>query len=161
MKEFRPAKKRAEVSVGESVRILRELQGLSQNQLAELSGVPQATLSAIGKRPGSPRCRARQGTRTCAPMSSGGAGIPRLGSARCNRGLTRRSSGRADSAFQLGGRWCGAPLNLIVGRQDRVSRTSDSLQALMVRADDEPELMGSPHADTVACAGRADHRRIK
>ena len=47
MREFRPAKKRAEVSVGESVRILRELQGLSQNQLAELSGVPQATLSAI------------------------------------------------------------------------------------------------------------------
>ena len=47
MKEFRPARKRAEVSVGESVRILRELQGLSQNQLAELSGVPQATLSAI------------------------------------------------------------------------------------------------------------------
>ncbi len=28
MKEFRPAKKRAEVSVGESVRILRELQEL-------------------------------------------------------------------------------------------------------------------------------------
>ena len=47
MKEFRPAKKRAEVSVGESVRIIRELQGLSQNQLAELSGVPQGTLSAI------------------------------------------------------------------------------------------------------------------
>jgi transcriptional regulator with XRE-family HTH domain len=47
MKEFRPARKRAEVSVGESVRILRELQGFSQNQLAELSGVPQATLSAI------------------------------------------------------------------------------------------------------------------
>ena len=47
MKDFRPAKKRTEVSVGESVRILRELQGLSQNQLAELSGVPQATISAI------------------------------------------------------------------------------------------------------------------
>jgi transcriptional regulator with XRE-family HTH domain len=47
MKEFRPARKRAEVSVGESVRILRELQGLSQNQLAEISGVTQATLSAI------------------------------------------------------------------------------------------------------------------
>jgi transcriptional regulator with XRE-family HTH domain len=47
MKDFRPAKKRTEVSVGESVRILRELQGLSQNQLAQLSGVPQATLSAI------------------------------------------------------------------------------------------------------------------
>jgi transcriptional regulator with XRE-family HTH domain len=47
MKEFRPARKRIEVSVGESVRIVRELQGLSQNRLAELSGVPQATLSAI------------------------------------------------------------------------------------------------------------------
>ena len=47
MKDFRPAKKRADVSVGESVRILRELQGLSQNQVAELSGIPQATLSAI------------------------------------------------------------------------------------------------------------------
>ncbi|WP_310389230.1 helix-turn-helix transcriptional regulator [Roseateles sp.] len=47
MKEFRSAKKRAPVSVGESVRILRELQGFSQNQLAKLSGVPQATLSAI------------------------------------------------------------------------------------------------------------------
>jgi transcriptional regulator with XRE-family HTH domain len=47
MKGFRPAKRRAGVSVGESVRILRELQGLSQNQLAESSGVPQATLSAI------------------------------------------------------------------------------------------------------------------
>ena len=47
MRQYRPAKKRIEVSVGESVRIIRELQGLSQNQLAELSGVPQATLSAI------------------------------------------------------------------------------------------------------------------
>jgi transcriptional regulator with XRE-family HTH domain len=47
MKEFRPAKKRIEVSVGESVRIVRELQGLSQNRLAALSGIPQATLSAI------------------------------------------------------------------------------------------------------------------
>jgi transcriptional regulator with XRE-family HTH domain len=32
---------------GESVRILRELQGMSQNQLAQASGIPQATLSAI------------------------------------------------------------------------------------------------------------------
>ena len=47
MKEFRPARKRIEVSVGESVRIVRELQGLSQNQLADLTGIPQATLSAI------------------------------------------------------------------------------------------------------------------
>ena len=47
MKLFRPAKTRIEVSVGESVRILRELQELSQSQLAERSGIPQSTISAI------------------------------------------------------------------------------------------------------------------
>lgn len=47
MKTFSPAKKRIEVSVGESVRILRELQDMSQNQLAQLTGIPQATISAI------------------------------------------------------------------------------------------------------------------
>lgn len=47
MNEFGPAKKRVEVSVGESVRILRELQELSQTQLSKLSGIPQATISAI------------------------------------------------------------------------------------------------------------------
>jgi transcriptional regulator with XRE-family HTH domain len=47
MKDFVAAKKRVDVSVGESVRIIREMQGLSQNQLAKLSGIPQATLSAI------------------------------------------------------------------------------------------------------------------
>ena len=47
MNQFRPAKKRITVSVGESVRIIRELQGLSQNQLAQRTGIPQATLSAI------------------------------------------------------------------------------------------------------------------
>ena len=47
MKEFRPAKKRIEVSVGESVRIMRELQEMSQNRLAQATGIPQATISAI------------------------------------------------------------------------------------------------------------------
>ena len=47
MKQFRSAKKRITVSAGESVRIIRELQGLSQNQLAQRTGIPQATLSAI------------------------------------------------------------------------------------------------------------------
>lgn len=47
MKQFRSAKKRIAVSAGESVRIIRELQGLSQNQLAQRTGIPQATLSAI------------------------------------------------------------------------------------------------------------------
>jgi transcriptional regulator with XRE-family HTH domain len=47
MSQFRPAKKRVDVSVGESVRIIRKLQGLSQTQLAQRTGIPQATLSAI------------------------------------------------------------------------------------------------------------------
>ena len=47
MKEYRPAKRRVAVSVGDSVRIVRELQGLSQNELAQRTGIPQATLSAI------------------------------------------------------------------------------------------------------------------
>jgi len=44
---FRKAKKTVDVSVGESVRIVRELQELSQNELAALSGIPQSTISAI------------------------------------------------------------------------------------------------------------------
>lgn len=47
MSQFRPAKKRIEVSVGESVRILRELQELSQSELSRLTGIAQATISAI------------------------------------------------------------------------------------------------------------------
>ena len=47
MKKFRPAKKRVEISVGEFVRILRELQELSQSQLSKLTGIPQAAISAI------------------------------------------------------------------------------------------------------------------
>ena len=47
MSEYVKARREVEVSVGESVRILRELQELSQNQLAELAGIPQSTISAI------------------------------------------------------------------------------------------------------------------
>ena len=47
MKNYRKAKKTINVSVGESVRIIREFQELSQNQLAEKTGIPQSTLSAI------------------------------------------------------------------------------------------------------------------
>jgi transcriptional regulator with XRE-family HTH domain len=47
MKDYRRAKKTIDVSVGESVRIIRELQGLSQNELANLTGIPQSTISAI------------------------------------------------------------------------------------------------------------------
>ena len=47
MKNYRKAKKTVEVSVGESVRIMRELQELSQLDLAQLTGIPQSTISGI------------------------------------------------------------------------------------------------------------------
>lgn len=47
MKNYRPARQRAHMSVGDSVRIIRELQGLSQNELAQRTGISQATISAI------------------------------------------------------------------------------------------------------------------
>lgn len=47
MSDFTRAKKQIDVSVGESVRIIRELQELSQNELAAATGIPQSTISAI------------------------------------------------------------------------------------------------------------------
>ena len=47
MKDYRKAKKQIDVTVGESVKIIRELQELSQNELAALTGIPQSTISAI------------------------------------------------------------------------------------------------------------------
>ncbi len=47
MKNYKQFSKRVDVSIGESVRIMRELQELSQNELASITGIPQSTLSAI------------------------------------------------------------------------------------------------------------------
>lgn len=47
MNDYKLAKKRIDVTIGESVRILRELQELSQNDLSHISGIPQSTISAI------------------------------------------------------------------------------------------------------------------
>ena len=47
MKDYQQAKQRINVTVGESVRIIRELQELSQNELSSITGIPQSTLSAI------------------------------------------------------------------------------------------------------------------
>ena len=47
MKDYRKAKKHIEVTVGESVKIMREFQELSQNELSALTGIPQSTISAI------------------------------------------------------------------------------------------------------------------
>jgi len=47
MSDYHKAQRRIEVTVGESVRIFRELQELSQNALSALTGIPQSTISAI------------------------------------------------------------------------------------------------------------------
>jgi DNA-binding XRE family transcriptional regulator len=47
LKNYRIAKRQIDVSVGESVRIIRELQEMSQNDLAKVCGIPQSTISAI------------------------------------------------------------------------------------------------------------------
>jgi len=47
MSSYRRAKKQVDVSVGQSVRIIRELQELSQNELSRLTGIPQSTISAV------------------------------------------------------------------------------------------------------------------
>ena len=46
-KIYSKARRHVEVTVGESVRIMRELQEMSQNELSGLTGIPQSTLSAI------------------------------------------------------------------------------------------------------------------
>ena len=46
-KGYKIAKSHIAVSVGESVRIMRELQGLSQNELAKRANIPQGTISSI------------------------------------------------------------------------------------------------------------------
>ncbi len=60
MAEYRRAKKRVALSVGESVRIIRKLQELSQNALAAATGIPQSTLSALERervKPGGERAK--------------------------------------------------------------------------------------------------------
>ncbi len=47
MKNYRKAVTSVDVSIGESVKIIRELQSFSQNDLARLTGIPQSTISAI------------------------------------------------------------------------------------------------------------------
>lgn len=47
MNEYRKAKRHIDVSPGESVKIIRELQEMSQNDLAAASGIAQSTISAI------------------------------------------------------------------------------------------------------------------
>ena len=45
--EFRPAKAHAELTTGETIRMLRELKGWTQNQLAERSGITATNISLL------------------------------------------------------------------------------------------------------------------
>lgn len=45
--EFVPAKTRVAMTPWQSLRVMRERQGLSQNELAELSNIPQSTISGM------------------------------------------------------------------------------------------------------------------
>lgn len=45
--EFLPSKARIKMTPGESVKVVRELQEMSQAQLAEKCGIPQSTISGI------------------------------------------------------------------------------------------------------------------
>lgn len=45
--EFVPAKTRVAMTPGHSLRVIRELQELSQNKLAKMSGLPQSTISGM------------------------------------------------------------------------------------------------------------------
>jgi len=47
IQNYEEAKTIVHVSIGESVKIIRELQDLSQNQLSAIMGIPQSTISAI------------------------------------------------------------------------------------------------------------------
>lgn len=45
--DFKTAKTRIALPPGKSLRVIRELQELSQNDLAKLSGLPQSTISGM------------------------------------------------------------------------------------------------------------------
>lgn len=47
MKEFERARSRAPLTVGESVRLVRELQETTRRALADATGIPQSTIAAI------------------------------------------------------------------------------------------------------------------
>ena len=49
-KDFITSRVHQAVTPGEALRMIRELQGLSQNELAELSGISQSNISALENR---------------------------------------------------------------------------------------------------------------
>lgn len=45
--DFKKASVHVHVTPGESLKMIRELQGISQNKLADMVGIPQSNISAI------------------------------------------------------------------------------------------------------------------
>ena len=79
MSEYKIAKKQIDVSVGESVRIIRELQGMSQNEVARLSGIPRVDDFGDRKRSDQPGGGTGQDSGTGAQVPPGRPGISGLG----------------------------------------------------------------------------------
>jgi len=103
MSRLRLARRRVEISVGASVRIVRELQELSQNKLATLTGIPQTTISAIENgrvRLGVERAKALASTLKCHPVF---LAFSAMGVRRAISGLTMRCSVRHLSSRRLQG----------------------------------------------------------
>ena len=70
MNDYRLAKRNVDASVGESVKILRELQEPSQNELAKVAGIAQSTISVIENdrvQPGIERAKALARALHCHP----------------------------------------------------------------------------------------------
>lgn len=71
-RNFRRARRDVDVSVGESVRIVRQPRELSQWKRAALTGIPQSTVSAIGNdcvSPGVERAEAIARALECRPAA--------------------------------------------------------------------------------------------
>jgi transcriptional regulator with XRE-family HTH domain len=79
MSDYRKAIKRIDVSTGDSVPILRELQQMSQNDLAAMTGIPQSTISAIENDRVRLGVEAREGASQSVAVSSCRTGFPWLG----------------------------------------------------------------------------------
>ena len=78
MSDYRKARKRTEVIVGESVRIIRELQELSQNQLGT-HWHPSIHHLRHRARPNQPRSGSSQGPRSGTQGTPRGSRVPELG----------------------------------------------------------------------------------
>jgi transcriptional regulator with XRE-family HTH domain len=98
MTDYKEAQKRTDVSIGESVKIIRELQGLNQNELSSITGIPQSTLSAIEHDKVNLGVEKSKSTGQSFKMPSCSIGFPWLGCQPRDLCITSQSSVTAENA---------------------------------------------------------------